>query len=459
MTGNPTAAGELDQRQAERRPLLAVACPPPTLSIGVLRLSTTMSFSEWVSAGQRLARISQGAAWALGDWLLFGQAHYGERYRNALSVTQFDYQTLRNYAWVARSVPPSRRRDGLSFQHHAEVASLSEAEQELWLGRAERLGWSRNRLRRELADRRRRRRPEPPSSAVVVRIAVAAQREERWRQAANAAAQCLEEWLAHAVDVAADDILSASGPGAPVTIAAMPVHVALVDASGTVSSADLAEVAGALNQQVQADFAPVWQLAATVGAYPSAPAGTWRIELRKAIPGGGLGFHSSAYNQPFALVDVDAGQWTVTASHELLEMLGDPWGNRLHTAAAPAGWAGTSPRVRYLVELCDPCAGFTYEVGGVAVSDFLLPSFYRSSSCGVNRYSHSGALTEPLQVAEGGYFSFVDPADDHIWQRYRTGGQVQDKDWGPQQLEAEMLRERVDSLSERFLFAAKGGSG
>lgn len=36
----------------------------------------------------------------------------------------------------------------------------------------------------------------------------------------------------------------------------MPVHVALVDASGTVSAAELAEAAGALNQQVQADGQP-----------------------------------------------------------------------------------------------------------------------------------------------------------------------------------------------------------
>jgi hypothetical protein len=232
---------------------------------------------------------------------------------------------------------------------------------------------------------------------------------------------------------------------------AMPVHVALVDSSATVSAADLAEVAGALNEQVQADFVPVWRVSATVGAYPSAPPGTWKIELRQVIPGSGaLGFHTDAHHQPFALVDVDAGDWTVTASHELLEMLGDPFGNRLHTAAALPGWSGKSRRVRYLVELCDPCEAFTYEVGGVPVSDFLLPSFYRSSPRGVVGYSHLGRLTEPLQVADGGYISFVDPADEHVWQRFVRDGQVDDKDWGPQQLAAEMLRERSDNLAAQF---------
>src|SRR3954454_16778515 len=105
--------------------------------------------------------------------------------------------------------------------------------------------------------------------------------------------------------------------------AAIPVHVALVDTTGTIPAPDLAEVAGALNEQVQADFAPAWHVAATVGAYPAAPPATWRIDLVHGTSGGTLGFHADANHQPFAKVGVDAGSWTVTASHELLEMLGD----------------------------------------------------------------------------------------------------------------------------------------
>jgi hypothetical protein len=233
---------------------------------------------------------------------------------------------------------------------------------------------------------------------------------------------------------------------------AIPVHVALVDASGTIAAAELAEVAGALNEQVQADFTPAWQVAATVGAYPSAPPDTWRIELRKELPiaGGAFGYHADANHQPFSLVDVDAGQWTVTASHELLEMLGDPWGNRYHGAKAPPEWDGTSPRVRYLVEVCDPCGHTNYEVGGVALSDFLLPSFYRSSDRGTSRCSFLGTLSAPLEVAEGGYLAFVDPADQHVWQRFVRDGQVHDQDWGVQELGAEMMRERSDRLAQRF---------
>lgn len=228
----------------------------------------------------------------------------------------------------------------------------------------------------------------------------------------------------------------------------MPVHVALVDATDTISASDLAEVAGALNQQVQSDFAPTWHVAATVGAYPKAPPHTWRIELRRELDQpGALGYHADENHQPYSLVDVDDGVWTSTASHELLEMLGDPWGNRLHAASALAGWEGSSTRVQYLVELCDPCEKFSYQIGGIEVSDFLLPDFYRSTNRGTHRYSFLGSLTSALEIAEGGYISFVDPADGHLWQRFADNGSFQDKDWGPQSLDGQMLRERCDQLA------------
>lgn len=56
--------------------------------------------------------------------------------------------------WVARNFAASRRRDRLSFQHHAELASLPEHEQDCWLEQSRRFGWSRNELRRQVLTRR-----------------------------------------------------------------------------------------------------------------------------------------------------------------------------------------------------------------------------------------------------------------------------------------------------------------
>jgi hypothetical protein len=114
------------------------------------QLPARLSFEKWLIIGQRLSSIASSSAWCLGDWLIYGEAAFKGRYREAVERTSLDYQTLRNYAWVARRFPPTRRRDGLSFAHHAEVAALPEPEQNFWLRKAADLLWSRNRLRCEV---------------------------------------------------------------------------------------------------------------------------------------------------------------------------------------------------------------------------------------------------------------------------------------------------------------------
>jgi hypothetical protein len=87
--------------------------------------------------------VASSSAWCLGDWLNYGQSAYPGRYQDAIEGTSLDYQTLRNYAWVARRFSLSRRRDRISFGQHAEVAALPEPEQDFWLRKAEELCWSR----------------------------------------------------------------------------------------------------------------------------------------------------------------------------------------------------------------------------------------------------------------------------------------------------------------------------
>jgi hypothetical protein len=117
-----------------------------------LRLPQRLTFEQWLKIGNQLASLTTSTAWCLGDWLVYGEKAFTGRYREAIAQTSLDYQTLRNYAWVAKQVPLSRRRDRLSFSHHAEVAALSEPEQDFWLRTAEELAWTRNRLRREVQE-------------------------------------------------------------------------------------------------------------------------------------------------------------------------------------------------------------------------------------------------------------------------------------------------------------------
>jgi hypothetical protein len=112
-----------------------------------------------------------------------------------------DYQTLRNYAWIARKFEPSRRRSGLPFQHHAEVAALPPAEQDRWLDRAERENWSRTALRRALREGR-----DPgskPLRATMPKVSAGSDAVDRWRRAAMAANADFEAWIVATLDRAA----------------------------------------------------------------------------------------------------------------------------------------------------------------------------------------------------------------------------------------------------------------
>ena len=178
-----------------------------------LRLRPGITFDEWLGIGRGIGGLSRACAWALGDWVNYGERAYGQRYRLAVAATGFDYQTLRNYAWVARSFALSRRRDTLSFQHHAEVAALLEPQQDLWLWRAETEGWSRNELRRQLAAHGRPRPTAIATAAPVIQLSLPPEREQLWRRAAACAQQDLTAWILSSADAAAGALLPPGSRG------------------------------------------------------------------------------------------------------------------------------------------------------------------------------------------------------------------------------------------------------
>ena len=92
---------------------------------------------EWETYGTRLGAVTKSSSWWLGDWVRFGQRHYnGHRFEFASRITGYDEQTLRNFAYVAGRCEFSRRRENLSWSHHAEVAALEPGQQDRWLDEA-----------------------------------------------------------------------------------------------------------------------------------------------------------------------------------------------------------------------------------------------------------------------------------------------------------------------------------
>jgi hypothetical protein len=172
-----------------------------TTKVG-LRFPAEVTFDSWQRAGVQISRIVDSFAWCLGDWLVYGQQRYTDRYRKAVDAIGLDYQTLRNYASVARRVDLPRRRSTLSFQHHAEVAALPDLEQETWLSRAEEGGWSRNQLRQHLQAARGDQ-TQGTMTATLPKMVVQQDRMAKWRLAAASSSSEFEQWVIAALDQAA----------------------------------------------------------------------------------------------------------------------------------------------------------------------------------------------------------------------------------------------------------------
>ena len=98
--------------------------------------SIDLAREDWLRIGSRIGAASRNAPWWIGDWVRYGAQQYGSKYELASRVTGYDAHTLMNMVYVATRFDLSRRREELSWSHHAELAPLDEREQDRWLKRA-----------------------------------------------------------------------------------------------------------------------------------------------------------------------------------------------------------------------------------------------------------------------------------------------------------------------------------
>lgn len=117
--------------------------------------SVAITYEQWEKAGRTLLRMGRAWQWWTGDWILYGEARFADSYAQAIELTGLEYQTIANVIAVCRSVEHSRRRENLSFAHHAEVSALQPSQQSEWLDRAEHDGMTVARLRAAIRAARR----------------------------------------------------------------------------------------------------------------------------------------------------------------------------------------------------------------------------------------------------------------------------------------------------------------
>jgi hypothetical protein len=205
---------------------------------------------------------------------------------------------------------------------------------------------------------------------------------------------------------------------------AKEIVVALVSETKRLKGTQAARVARALQTQLSRDLQPIWGVAARIETCAKAeavPVGHWPLIVRDRIEAGALSFHAESKGRPYAMVAY-TDQWSKSASHDLMEMIIDPFARR--TTKGPSVVRGEKYDVDYLVQICDPCAQGEYRIDGVLVSDFSLPAFWSHSGKNVGPYSFMNLLHGPFQIARGGYLSWRDPKTNHwrqqVWWNTRT---------------------------------------
>lgn len=171
-------------------------------------------------------------------------------------------------------------------------------------------------------------------------------------------------------------------------------------------------VIAACQKQVDRDFGPVYGTRASLrfaAKDEALSAYDWQLlVVDNADQAGALGYHETAANGApigycFAKTTKDdGGNWTVTFSHELLELLADP---EINLCALDQ-----SGQKLYAYECCDACEddSLSYVIDGIHVSDFVLPAFWLSSTPVHSPLSFTGAVKKPLQILPGGYLAFLD---------------------------------------------------
>ena len=199
-------------------------------------------------------------------------------------------------------------------------------------------------------------------------------------------------------------------------------HIALVPESDGMAASELARVSAALQRQVSRDLTPAFGLSGTVAAFPrleDVPIGYWPIVISLGELGQESGLHLDESGQPYARVQAsDVSQhWSIAASRACLELLVNPYGDRVVTAPSLRSQQGL---VDFLLDVTGPCAGprHVYAINDVLVSDFCLPAYFGLAGDSKDaRYSFCGELSMPFQLQRGGHVTWFDALSHRWWLR------------------------------------------
>jgi len=181
--------------------------------------------------------------------------------------------------------------------------------------------------------------------------------------------------------------------------------IAVFNKAKTPLGVDLGALISAMQKYVDRCVAPVWGTPTKLVRTKGFRKNHWAmVFLDVADEPGALAYHDlTPDGLPLSKVFVkttlqDDALVSVTASHELVEMLVDPALNLLTT--------GPHPKTVYAYESADPVEELSFKVNGIPMSNFVYPSYFEDfHKPGSVPFDHMRKVKKPFQILTGGYQS------------------------------------------------------
>jgi len=148
---------------------------------------------------------------------------------------------------------------------------------------------------------------------------------------------------------------------------------------------------------------PVWNTPAKLVKTTGYRKNAWAmVFLDDADQDGALAYHDLTpdgmpQSKVFVKTTIDNGDLvSVSASHELVEMLVDPAINMMTT--------GPDPRATYAYESADPVEALSFKVNGIEMTDFVFPAYFEDfHPKGSVRFDQMQKVKKPFEILAGGY--------------------------------------------------------
>lgn len=197
-----------------------------------------------------------------------------------------------------------------------------------------------------------------------------------------------------------------------------------VNQSTVVPQAEFLRYLSAQQAQLDVEVAGIWDLTCKLACsqVEVVPASSWQfVLLDDSDQAGALGYHDDVVGvngQPlakaFAKTDLQNGfNWTVTASHEVIETLVDPDINRVVLVQVRPSPQNPSGLLLVAYEACDAVEADHFARPGkyrIQLSDFVTREWFEPETPGEpGKFSAYGNLGRPLEIAPGGYIGVFVP--------------------------------------------------